>query len=79
VKEIDRHQPQLAELEKWRLVVQGDQAFNIAAGAFEIEHFHGKTNIRVLDTSRVTVETGKRGVSLPDALRGLVPVPATYQ
>jgi hypothetical protein len=66
-------------LKKWYLVVQGDEAFNIAAGAFEIEHFHGKTNIRVLDTSRVSVEigTGKRGVSLSDAPPGLKP--ATYQ
>jgi hypothetical protein len=77
VKELEHTQPKLAELKKWRLIVQGDEAFNIAAGAFEIEHFHGKTNIRVLDTSRVTVETGKRGVSLPDALPGLSPV--SYQ
>jgi hypothetical protein len=76
VKELDRRQPRLAELEKWRLLVQGDE-FNVAAGAFEIEHFHGRTNIRVLDTSRVTVETGKRGVSLPDAVPGLAL--ATYQ
>lgn len=77
IKELEHSHPKLSELKKWRLVVQGDEAFNIAAGAFEIEHFHGKTNIRVLDTSRVTVETGKRGVSLPDALPGLTP--ATYQ
>jgi hypothetical protein len=77
IKELEHSQPKLAELKKWRLVVQGDEAFNIAAGAFEIEHFHGKTNIRVLDTSRVTVETGKRGVSLSDVLPGLTP--ATYQ
>jgi hypothetical protein len=76
LKGLDRR-PSPSELEKWRLVVQGDEAFQIAAGAFEIEHFHGKTNIRVLDTSRVTVETDKRGVPLPDAPPGLAP--ATYQ
>ncbi len=73
---MDRSFPNV-ELEKWLLLVQGDEAFNVAAGAFKIEHFHGRTNIRVIDTSRVTVENGKRGVSLPDALPGLAL--ATYQ
>lgn len=77
VKELERRQPRLTELENWRLNVLGDEAFNIAAGAFEIEHFHGKTNIRVLDASRVTVEGEKRGSSLHSASPGLSP--PTYQ
>jgi len=51
------------ELEKWKLVQHGDDAFNIDAGAFEIEFFHGRTNIRVLDSARVTVEGKNRGVA----------------
>jgi hypothetical protein len=62
-----------AELEKWKLVRHSDEAFNIKAGAFEIEYFHGKTNIRVLDSSRVTVEGENRGEKLQAGLVGVLP------
>lgn len=65
------------ELEKWKVVPHGDEAFNIVAGAFEIEFFHGLTNIRILDSSRVTVEGETRGVkskAAPPNIR-----PARYQ
>jgi len=78
LKDMEKSRPQLAELEKWRVFAQGDDAFHIAAGAFEIEHFHGKTNIRVIDASRVTVETEKRGESLPNSAPGMLR-PPTYQ
>jgi hypothetical protein len=48
-------------MEEWQVSAQGDDAFSIAAGAFEIEYFHGQTNIRVLDPGRVTVEGRVRG------------------
>jgi hypothetical protein len=65
------------ELEKWKVVTHSKDAFNIVAGAFEIEHFHGRTNIRVLDASRVTVEGTKRG----EKPKGVLPDirPAIYQ
>ena len=78
LKEMERRRKPFAELEKWRIVAQGDKAFHISAGAFEIEHFHGMTNIRVIDASRVTVETSKRGEPLPDTELGILK-PATYQ
>ena len=49
------------ELAKWELITHGRESFNIVAGSFVIEHFHGRTNIRVLDPLRVTVEGEKRG------------------
>jgi hypothetical protein len=66
------------ELRKWKFESHGPEAFNIIAGAFVIEHFHGQTNIRVLDPSRVSVESKVRG-----DLKGVVaPIgikAATYQ
>jgi hypothetical protein len=53
--------PVTTELAKWQLIKHNDEAFNIVAGSFEIEYFHGRTNIRVLDSSRVTVESRTRG------------------
>jgi hypothetical protein len=50
------------ELAKWELITHGRHAFNVIAGSFEIEHFHGQTNIRVLDPLRVTLESEVRGV-----------------
>ena len=44
------------ELAKWRYTSRGERAFSVTAGAFEIDHFHGHTNIRVLDPSTVTVQ-----------------------
>jgi hypothetical protein len=82
-KEIERAQSLLkhgapSELRKWKFVSHGAEAFNIVAGAFEIEHFHGQTNIRVLDPSRVTVEGKIRGdsksIGVPAGVRA-----ATYQ
>ncbi len=52
------------EAAAWNISAQGKDAFTVTAGAFEIEHFHGKTNIRVLDTSQVTVEGPTRGSRL---------------
>ena len=52
----------------WNVIPQGKDSFTIDAGAFEIEHFGGKTNIRIHDPSRVTVEGSERGapvVGLP--------------
>jgi hypothetical protein len=49
------------ELATWKLHEHGEEAFNIIAGAFVIEHFHGRTNIRILDSTRVTVESENRG------------------
>lgn len=48
------------DLAKWQLSTQGDRAFRVDAGAFEIHHFHGHTNIRVIDVDRVTVEAKPR-------------------
>ena len=50
------------EMRKWKLTTHSEEAFSITAGSFEIEFFHGQTNIRVLDSSRVTVEDAKRGI-----------------
>ena len=49
------------EAAKWQVVPQGEGAFSIIAGAFEIEHFYGRTNIRVIDPLRVTIEGELRG------------------
>ena len=49
------------ETAKWQVVPQGEGAFTIVAGALVIEHFHGRTNVRVLDSSQVTVEGELRG------------------
>jgi hypothetical protein len=49
------------ELEKWKIIPVSKDAFNVVAGAFEIEYFHGRTNIRVLDPTSVTVEGPNRG------------------
>lgn len=65
--------PPSKELANWKLHHQGEEAFNITAGAFEIEHFHGRTNIRILDPSRVTVESERRGDLSPVAPAGLNP------
>ena len=43
------------EMNRWRVKGNGPNAFNVSAGAFEIEHFHGQTHIRVLDSSKVSV------------------------
>jgi hypothetical protein len=59
------------ELSKWRLIRHAPDSFNIRAGSFEIEHFHGHTNIRVLDPSRVTVEGEERGVRPKSAPPGI--------
>lgn len=56
-----------SELAKWKLTEHSDDTFTVVAGAFEIEHFHGRTNIRVLDTSSVTVEAGSRGTTPSNA------------
>jgi len=48
-------------LANWKIVTHGHDAFNVEAGAFEIEYFQGQTNIRVLDLSRVTIEGAARG------------------
>jgi len=63
-----------AQLRAWELEVVDPNAFQIKAGDFEIEHFHGQTNIRVLNPSVVTVEGPRRGVMLPDAPAGLRPL-----
>jgi hypothetical protein len=55
------------ESEKWQLVPQGKRAFKIEAGVLEIEYFHGHTNIRVMDASRVTVEGNTRGSKIKGA------------
>jgi hypothetical protein len=57
-----RRLPAKPELVNWKIVTHGGDAFNVEAGAFEIEHFGGHTNIRVLDPSRVTIEGTRRGV-----------------
>ena len=49
------------EAAKWEIVPQGDQAFSIVAGSLVIEHFHGRTNIRVIESSQVNVEGETRG------------------
>lgn len=49
-----------AELSRWKMLVHNSNSFNVAAGAFEIEHFHGTTHIRILDNSRVTVEVAQQ-------------------
>jgi hypothetical protein len=65
------------ELAKWAVAVQGQEAFSVKAGSFEIEHFHGRTNIKILDPSVVTVEvpvTEGGTQILPPEIR-----PPTYQ
>jgi hypothetical protein len=57
--------------EPWNFVRFGENAFNIEAGAFVIEHFHGHTNIRVLDSTCVTVEDEVRGVKSKIAPSGV--------
>ncbi|HEY8333605.1 MAG TPA: hypothetical protein VIQ05_07400 [Tardiphaga sp.] len=76
VKEMERRRP-ITELEKLKVVAHSNDAFNIVAGAFEIEFFHGRTNIRVLDSSKVTVEGATRGEKVAGLLPG-IPTP-TYQ
>jgi hypothetical protein len=64
---FERHEQQrqlTPELAKWKFVSRNENVFNVEAGAFAIEHFHGHTNIRVLDPSRVTVEGSVRGKSI---------------
>lgn len=61
------HRP--SDLEKWKLMVQGEEAFKVEAGAFEIEHFYGHTNIRILDASRVTVEGKERASRAPPSIK----------
>jgi hypothetical protein len=58
------------ELKKWHASTQGDGAFSVDAGVFQIDHFHGATNIRVIDTAHVTVEGRKR---LPPIFDGGLP------
>jgi hypothetical protein len=53
----------------WHVTPQGEQSFTIDAGAFEIEHFGGQTNIRIHDPSRVTVEGSERGMPVVGASR----------
>ncbi len=48
--------PVHGDLSTWLFTEHSDKDFNLAAGAFEIQHFHGHTNIIVRDTSAVTVE-----------------------
>jgi hypothetical protein len=71
--------PHLPELAKWKLERQGDDAFNIDAGAFQIEFFHGRTNIRVLDASQVTVEGKLRGQAIQGAGEASLVRPYKYQ
>lgn len=52
-----------SELKKYRLSDVGEQSFTIDAGAFTIQHFHGKTNIRVSDSDLVTIERADRDVT----------------
>ncbi|BAL77071.1 DNA helicase [Bradyrhizobium cosmicum] len=74
--QVQRSVSQLPTLPDWKIVPQGQEAFTIDAGAFEIEHFGGRTNIRVHDPERVTVEGAKRG----SAVAGIQPElkPAQY-
>jgi hypothetical protein len=69
--------PNIPELVKWKIVPHSENAFNVVAGSFEIEHFHGKTNIRILDPSHVTVEGATRGTKSKAAAPD-IPVPV-YQ
>ena len=62
-----------SELAKWKVVPQGDEAFKLVAGAFEIEVFHGLTNIRILDSSRVTIEGEASGTRSKVAPLGIRP------
>jgi hypothetical protein len=72
VKEMERRRS-ITELDKLKVVAHSNDAFNIVAGAFEIEYFHGRTNIRVLDSSKVTVEGAARGEKIMDLLPGIQP------
>ncbi len=61
-----------APLDAWKLVAHGDRSFNIVAGTFEIEYFHGQVNIRILDPTKVTVEGSDRGapvISVPPLVK----------
>jgi hypothetical protein len=71
--QLELRRPLRSELAKWKVVTHGDEAFRIVAGAFEIEYFHGLTNIRVLDSSRVTIEGETRGVKSKAAPHGIRP------
>lgn len=54
-------------IRNWKITGESTDAFNIEAGAFEIQHFHGQTNIRVIDPDQVTVEGVRRDSSGRDA------------
>jgi hypothetical protein len=74
---IRRRRQSEGELANWKLIKHSETAFNVAAGAFEIEYFNGHTNIRVLDSSRVTIEGPQRGAAediIPPGIR-----PPSYQ
>ncbi|WP_158812511.1 hypothetical protein [Methylocapsa sp. S129] len=62
--EIEARRALNSELAKWKAFPDGSEAFRIEAGAFMIEYFHGRTNIRVLDSTKVTVEGSTRGSKL---------------
>jgi len=49
-----------SQIAGWKFTDFGNQVFRVEAGAFEIEVFQGRTNIRVLDTNAVTVEGVRR-------------------
>jgi hypothetical protein len=52
-----------AALLNWKLDVLDPDSFNLKAGDFEIEHFYGHTNIRVLNADSVTAEGTRRSVA----------------
>jgi hypothetical protein len=45
-----------ADIRKWRLQSLGERAFCVNAGAFQIQHFYGHTNIVVVNGKHVTIE-----------------------
>jgi hypothetical protein len=56
VRDLQERRRLPAEIRKWTLSEQSENAFTVEAGAFVIEHFHGHTNIKVNDPDRVTVQ-----------------------
>jgi hypothetical protein len=54
-----------SELEKWKFIEYDQDIFDVFAGAFMIEHFRGKTVIRVADSKNVTVENEPAFLSRP--------------
>jgi hypothetical protein len=69
--ELERRRFPALSCDDWQVIPQGQDAFTVDAGAFAIEHFGGKTNIRILDPLRVSIEGPTRGVPVDNSPPGI--------